>query len=160
MVLSANDKKVLLILADNPLASNHTIAVKMNVHHATIAAIRKKLEDVAGLKYRIDISPRKTGLDNAYMIYFRFVPGFKIKEDYKPFMRFVEKYRSVVSVGLVVHSRWDGWLKVVSKSEDMDYMVFSLKKDFGSYIDSFEIIKHMDIGLCGDYDMQKVADLM
>lgn len=158
MTLSDNEKKVLRSLADNPLASNHTIATHLDMHHATVSAIRKKLEERLGLSYRIDINPVKSGLDGTYIIYFRFDPQRRSREDFSSFFRAAQALDSVVGVGLVTHSVWDGWLRTVPSAGDYDRTVFTIKKEVGRYIDRFEIIKHADTKETGADDMQKLID--
>ncbi len=162
-MLSANDKNVLRYLADNPLASNHTIATSLKIHHATVASIRKKLEQDLGLRYRAEISPKKAGLDDIYVIYFKFSSNFRIKDDYENFSNFLKNQKNVVGLGFVMHSRWDGWFKVIQRPHGIDYAIFTLKRELGPYIDSFEIIKHVDssasIGSEGS-DMNNIIDML
>ncbi len=160
MALSDNEKKVLHSLADNPLASNHTIATHLDIHHATVSAIRKKLEEMLGLSYRIDINPVKSGLDGVYLIYFRFDPQRRSKEDFSSFFRAAQDLDFVVGVGLVTHSVWDGWLRIAPPAGSYDKTVFMIKKEIGRYIDRFEIIKNTDTKETGADDMRKLIDCL
>ncbi|MCK5234202.1 MAG: Lrp/AsnC family transcriptional regulator [Candidatus Aenigmarchaeota archaeon] len=160
MALSDNEKKVLRSLTDNPLASNYTIATQLSMHHATVSAIRKKLEEIFGLSYKIDINPVKSGLDGVYLIYFMFDSHHRSGEDFSSFFKAAQKIESVVGMGLVTHSTWDGWIRIAPLVGESDRTIFDVKKELGRYIDRFEIIKHADAVETGANDMLKLLDLL
>ena len=160
MVLSTNEKSVLYYLASNPLASNHTIATYMNIHHATVSGIRKKLEDTIGLSYRVDINPGKGLLFEVFVIYFSFDQSSRNKEEFDHFCKLAEKHEGVVGMGLITHGKWDGWLRVVADAGRVDSLFFLLKKNFGKFVNCFEIVKLADCKETGAQNMKKLVDML
>ncbi|MBW6462109.1 MAG: Lrp/AsnC family transcriptional regulator [DPANN group archaeon] len=160
MDLSDNEKKILLYLFDNPLATNHTIATYMNIHHATVSAIRKKLEETAGLSYKVDINPKKAGLDGVYVIYFSLNPASRGEKEFSAFVTMVQNIEGVIGVGLVTNSVWDGWFRVISNPFDSDRIFFILKRKIGSYVDKIEIIKYADARESGAQNMNKLIEML
>ncbi|NOQ56042.1 MAG: hypothetical protein GQ477_04525 [Nanohaloarchaea archaeon] len=160
MGLSDNEKKILMYLFENPLASNHTISGHMNVHHATVSAIRKKLEETVGLSYRVDINPKKAGLDGAYVVYFALAPDYRGEKEFSNFVKMVQGIEGVLGIGLVTHSIWDGWFRVAAVQGDVDRIFFMLKRKIGSYAEKIEIIKYVDATESGVQDMKKLLEIL
>lgn len=160
MALSDNEKKILLYLFDNPLASNHTISTHMNIHHATVSSVRKKLEETVGLSYKVDINPKKAGLDGVYVVYFSLNRLSSAEKEFSHFVKLLNGLEGVVGVGLVTNSVWDGWFKIVSDPVEVDRIFFMLKRKIGSYVDKIEIIKYTDARESGTQDMTKLIDML